>query len=220
MDNATIAIVRQSKLGFTLDPSKPSGVPSGRFCWKLVAGSKSAELTSPPCPPAAAPVPAQGAVKHSTKKEDPPPGEVLPGPVSGTNVVSATVVGGAPDQVLLVQPPNGAIYRLDVPKAKTDDSGAPKPVTLKQFDSAWIDIPKLDLAKVAYVEANQLHLKTRPAKSGGDGKPAKGFQAEVTRELTAKPGDIDVTVVGKDGTTLGSVKVQISCAHCNINGGQ
>lgn len=191
----TITIARPDPLGFIGDPSKDLGVAVPPYCWRLLANDTAVTLHSSVCP--------NGTV----------------GPVEGPNLVSLTLDKGIPDKVILVAP-NTASTVLDVPKLPSDTSDTPKPIALKQYDSAWIDIANVELAKVDYIEANQIHLAPRPGKPGKDGKPATGFQVEVTRTITAKPGDIDVTVVGKDGTTLGSVKLQISCVHCSTNGGQ
>jgi hypothetical protein len=191
----TITIARPDPLGFIGDPSKDLGIAVPPFCWRLLANDTAVTLHSSVCP--------NGTV----------------GPVEGPNLASLTLENGIPDKVILVAP-NTASTVLDVPKLQSDKSDTPKPIALKQYDSAWIDIPNVDLAKVAFVEANQIHLTPRPGKPSNDGKPTTGFQTEVTRAITAKPGDIDVTVVGKDGKTLGSVKLQISCAHCSSNGGQ
>jgi hypothetical protein len=126
----------------------------------------------------------------------------------------------APDKVVLVSP-EGFPYQIDIPKAKTEEPPAPKPVELKQFDSIWIDVPVKDVAKVISVEANQLQLKFRKGKPDKDGAPPKTISVQLTRELTSKPGDVDLMVWDKEGNSLGGVRLHITaCENCGSNGGK
>jgi len=199
VSDKTISIVDTDLLGFTKDAN--GHLAAQPYCWTLLATDHPIVLHSATCPGGA------------------------PGPVEGPNLVSATIDSGIPDHIVLLAP-NTSVYNLDVPKLKADDT-TPKPIALTQYDSMWVDIPKIDYAKVDYVEANQLHLQFRQAKADR-GDKSTAIQVEVTRELTAKPGTIDVTVLGKADPDskytaggkkpLGSVKLQISCSHCSQEG--
>ena len=207
----TIFIKKHDALGFTKDPQSrdiygtPQTLP---FCWTILAGDEAQKLRTSTC--------------RDGKS----------GPTDPTQSgLSVKLEKAIPDKVILLAPNGRNAFPLDVPKLKTSGSDTPKPITIKQYDSAWIDIAGVDIAKVGSVEANHLSLlyrKPKDAKGAGSttappkgGKAEKKIQVEVTRDLTAKPGDVEISVLDKAGALLTSIHIQISCVeHCTDNGGK
>jgi hypothetical protein len=119
-----------------------------------------------------------------------------------------------PAKVALISPePTNAFFSLDVPKLAAEPAPTLKPIALHQYDSVWIDVGVNDPSKVVSVEAGQLTLRSRPLPPDKQGKPAKALQVEVTRRLTAKPGDVDITLLDKDRKKVGSVRLHIAPQH-------
>jgi hypothetical protein len=132
-----------------------------------------------------------------------------------------------PDKILLIAP-NQATYPLDVPKVKADDSSTAKPIVLKQFDALWVEITGKDWTGAVSAEANQVILKVRIPKpataapaNAADSKSPKTtkIEVEITREVTAKPGDADLTILDKDGKQVGDrSRLQVTCVLCGEGG--
>ncbi|MGA2606508.1 MAG: hypothetical protein ABSH01_03510 [Terriglobia bacterium] len=137
--------------------------------------------------------------------------------------VAVKIPEGA-DKVVLVAP-IGTAFPLDVPKAASGDSTGSKTIALNCYDAVWVDVAVKDASKVDLksVEANGLKLKARMPFSDKPGKPnepSTKIQVEVTRDLTAKPGSIDVTMLDTDGKLLPGGRLQISCPDFNVDGGK
>lgn len=167
-------------------------------CWTLLAGSKTIKLPSGKCKESA-----EGVARISDF------------------AVDVTLPDTVPDRVVLVSPEKFP-YSVDVPKAAAaSEPAAPKPVELKQFDAVWVTIAVKDVANVESVEANQLRLKFRRGQPEKEGAPVKTIQVQITREITAKPGDVDITVLDKAGNSIGEARLRISpCENCNGDGGK
>ena len=114
-----------------------------------------------------------------------------------------------PDRIVVVQP-NGAVIPLDVPKSSQPAAEPPKPIELKQYDSVWIEVPIKDASKVASVEANQLTLHYQIPPNDDEGNPPKSIKVQVTRDLTARPGTVDLTVFDKDSKPINVIRLHIS----------
>jgi hypothetical protein len=196
LSNKSIVVATKDFLGFTLDPRDPQNsqaVAAGTYCWRLLAGDKPVLLASSAC--------RAGDDKVST-------------PVS-THAIAVTIPEAIPDKIVLVSP-LGAAWALDVPKAQVSTDA--KPITLNQYDSSWVDVPVEDVTKVASVEANQQRLTFRPTKAAKPGDKSKSISVEITRDLTAKAGSIELSVLDKDGKVLTTSKIQVSCVDCKNNG--
>ena len=130
LSGKTIFIQRNDPLGFIKDPtsSLPHLKPSGDSCWQLLAGDTAVKLHTSTCP--------NGKL----------------GLADSDYGVSVTLDKDIPDQIILIAP-NSATFPLDVPKLKAADTSKTPPITLKQFDSNWIDIPNVACSKVTSVEA-------------------------------------------------------------------
>lgn len=183
----------------TSDPRGFRSIPgSAVTCWTLLAGNENIKLPSDTC------------------TETPPPGVTK----YSNFAVDVKLAADAPDKVVLVSPERYP-YSVEVPKAATAESPAPKPIELKQFDAVWVAVAVKDVSKVASVEANQLSLRFRKGQPDKEGAPAKTIQVQITREITAKPGDVDITVLDGEGNPIGGARLRISpCEDCEGNGGK
>ena len=135
--------------------------------------------------------------------------------------VDITLSDTAPDKVVLVSPEKFP-YTVDVPKVSAAaEPATPKPIELKQFDAIWVTITVKDVTKVEAVEANQLPLKFRKGQPEKEGGAIKTIKVQITRELTSKPGNVDITVLDKAGNSIGEARLSISpCENCNRDGGK
>jgi hypothetical protein len=167
-------------------------------CWTMLAGSQTIKLPSESCKESTT-----GVIKLSDF------------------AVDITLADTAPDKVVLVSPEKFP-YAVDVPKVSAAaESATPKPIELKQFDAIWVTITVKDVAKVVAVEANQLPLKFRKGQPEKEGGAIKTIKVQITRELTLKPGNVDITVLDKDGNSIGEARLSISpCENCNRDGGK
>ena len=192
---STYRVLRLDAKRIVVMTTDPGGFKSDSLtnpCWMLLAGTGSIKLRSETC------------------KE----------PQTGVSMLSnfavdVTLANDAPDRVVLVSPELAA-FAVDVPKATAAEPAAPKPIEMKQFDSFWVTIPVKDVAKVQAVEANQLRLKFRKGQPEKEGGAIKTIQVHVTREVTARPGDVDITFFDKDGNSIGETRLRISpCEKCD-----
>jgi hypothetical protein len=203
LSSKIIVITRKSLLGFTKDPERENGKPAGPYCWQLLAGDSPTTIYTRTC-------------LTGTR-----------GLIATDYTISVKQETDIPDKIILVAP-NRATYQLDVPKLKADDSSAIKPIVLKQYDALWVEVPGKDLTGAVSAEANQVTLKVRIPKSGkvtpvkpGDLKslsPITKIEVEITREVTAKPGDMDLTILDKDGKPVGNAHLQVTCVLCGEGG--
>jgi hypothetical protein len=182
-------------VGFVNDP--PVGDPrTSPVCWTLVVDGKPIKIRTDECP-----------------KGDKQTAQLT------THSVLINLKGAAPEKMVLVDP-DQAVFPLDVPKGAAADtqpaaggaaagaSTAPKPLTVSQFDSVFIDLGVKSAAKVTAVEANQQALRFAP-------KPEddKKIRVHLTRDLTSQPGNIDILIV-EDGKPATSRLVITPCESC------
>ena len=213
----SVYIRKHDSLAFTEDPNRPDLKPTKPkdFCWQVASGTEVQKLQSATCdvpkPTTDAPKPAGDAVKPQVAPSNPP---IEP----STHALSVSMKEDIPDKIILIAP-NTASYILDVPKnKKTEDPG---PTTINQNDSLWIEIAVKGSTDKATVEANGATLQFRDkagaqkAASAAGGEESKTIEAHITRDLTAKPGLIEVTVTDKGGKKIGSAKLSIACLHCD-----
>lgn len=230
VSDKSIVISRINKLDFSNAPEnihKDKDHEKDDPCWKLIAGDTVTVLPTGACKPKPEPAPAKKAgpakgpaAPTKDKEED------TPSLLAGLDyTVSATVKDKMPSHVILLAP-NGTAYRLTVPDLTDKKDPGPKPLEMKQGDAAWIPITVPAGKTVAKVEANGKDtLKVRPAVKD-DSKPAdpKGPQTinvEITRELTAKSGTIDLTALDKTGKPIAGTapqKITITCSQCTDKG--
>ena len=220
-------------ISFSNAPENLSKDKPDYACWRLIAGETAIPLRTDACPcpptdqprscekkPTPKPTPAKSAeakTGSSDKDQSLDLGSALPYTVSAT-------VAKMPSHVILLAP-NGTAYRLTVPDLTDKKAAPPAPPEMKQGDAAWIPITvpvgKTPLKTPLKVEANGKDtLQIRPA-AKDDSKPAdpkvQTFNVEITRDLTAKTGTIDLTVLDKDSKPIaGTVpqKITITCSQC------
>jgi hypothetical protein len=189
LGDKSVVLTSSEAAGFTKNPRDPSQGLSQGECWEILAGAQPTKLKTSACP----------SGDHSVG--------------AGDNAVSVTLDGPVPDKIVLVDP-LGSSFPLDVPKSSAPDSSAPKALMLNQYESVWIEINVDDASKVNSVEANKLQLKFSAKPPVKPGDSSKTIRVEITRDLTAKPGNVDVTVLDKDGKSLATTRLQISCSDC------
>jgi hypothetical protein len=187
----SIAIEAANELGFTMNPADPGSPAGPDFCWQLLAGEQVLPLRTTACP--------NGASQTRA--------------LSG-HAVKVTLDTDFPDKIaLLAPPPTRGFYRVDVPKLAAPPAAPPQPLALHQYDAVWVTVEAKDPSRVAFVEADQLRLRWRPLPPDKPAKPAKALQIEVTRRLTAKPGDVDVSLLDQQRKLLGGVRIHIAPQH-------
>jgi hypothetical protein len=191
----SVLVISKNFEGFTRDPHDPAHALPATSCWQIFASDKPLKMKTASC--------------TSGDAETQPAGENAEGVVLKTAV---------PDKIVLVDP-YGASFPLDVPKLPSSDSG-PKPIAVNQYDSVWIEIPLEDVSKANSVEADLLKLKFIPKPATKPGEKSKSIKVELTREITSKPGNIDITVLDKDGKSVATARVQIACVDCKSGGGK
>jgi hypothetical protein len=224
LGSKTILIHTSNFLGFTKDPDSPNLQPqSKKFCWQLIASDgKPIPLKTEYCqdehsqPPNSAPQPpskkSKGKKARDTKTKTLKTEVVEANSEPLSSHAELVTLSEIPDRVALMAP-NGAVYLVDVPKSTQPADAGPKPIQLNQYDSLWIDVAVKDVSKVVSVEANQLMLKYRIPPPDDDGNPPKSIKVEITRDLTAQPGDVEITVLDKDGKSVASSRLHISAVR-------
>jgi hypothetical protein len=155
----------------------------------------------------------QSKSKQAAEK---PPTQVLPpAKIPGHSVINSVLItlsSDIPDKIILISP-NGEIFNLDVPKLTQPPPEAPKPLEIKQFGTALIEIPVNDASAVALVRVSGTDYKPFPQESS-DGKPAKKVRFEITREITKKPGDVELILLDKSGNPVGKTTLlRIACVE-------
>ena len=190
ISDKSVLVTSKTHWGFVRDPHDPAKDLSATNCWQLFASDKLLKLKTRLC--------------TSGDAETQPAGD------SAEAVVLKSAI---PDKVVLVDP-YGASTAMDVPKLASGQTAGPKPIAVNQYDAVWIDVPVDDIAKVSSVEADLLKLTfiAKPETKPGD--KAKSIKVELTRQITSKPGNVDITVLDKDSKSLAVARVQIACIDC------
>ncbi len=201
-DDKTVLITTKDLLGFNLTTAGVPGSPG--FCWRIANGKDIDNLRM------------TGTCDRDAT--DHPKGTAI-----STHAVAYTFDNGIPDKIVLVSPNQNATFTVDVPKPDSASSSSAKPTALNQYDRVWIDIPAakgkdFSSTTIDKVEANQISLPYQaPVFKAGD-PPVTKLHVEVTQDITAKPGDVDVTVFDTKKTVLGSTKLHITCVDCKNSG--
>ncbi len=216
-----VVISRINGLAFVNDPKNHFISPedTGDHCWRLIAGDSDVLLPTSTCkPPKSEPAqPKKGALKRSSSKDDGKPTNSI---TNLPNTVSATVDKMSSHAVLLA--PDGTAYHIDIPDLTDKKDPGPKPIEMKQGDSTWISITLPVGKKASAVEANGKDLKWRidnskedESKAAADKRP-QIINVEITRDLTAKSGTLDLNVLDAKGKPIADAakKINITCAPC------
>jgi hypothetical protein len=192
----SVLVISKNLAGFTKDPHNPSKTLGANTCWQIFASEKPLKLKTGTC----------GSGDPETQP-------------AGDNAESVVLKSSVPDKIVLVDP-YGASFPIDVPKLASSDSSGSKPIALNQYDAVWIEIPMEDPSNASSVEADLVKLKFLPKTATKPGEKSKAIKVEVTRELTGKPGNVDITVLDKNGKSVGSARLQIACVECKSSGGK
>jgi hypothetical protein len=200
VDDKSVVIRAQDETGFTLDRNLRKGPPG--FCWKVVHGDKIENLkVSETC----------------DRQTDSPIGNAI------SKFAVECTFDKIPEKVVLISPWNAA-YVIAVPKADASAvASVPKPIALNQYDRVWIEIQAekdKDFINTSTVEAGQVALPFQPPKKKEGDSSVTKLKVEITQDITAKPGDVDVTVWDTQKTVLGSTKLHITCVDCRNPGGK
>jgi hypothetical protein len=195
LSEKSMMLLSKSIAGFTKKPDNPASPLDASSCWQLFAGDKPLKLRTSKC----------------TTGDPETEG-------SGDNAVSVNLKSAIPDKIVLVSP-IGAAFPLDVPKGASD-SAAKKSITVNQYDAVWIEVPVDDVAKVRSVDANQSKLKFIAKEPSKTGEQPKAIKVEVTRELTSKPGNVDLTILDSAGKVITTARLEVACTNCKVDGGK
>jgi hypothetical protein len=198
MADKTLVIASASPGGFILNPV--DGTTTGAvFCWSLLAGDTVTQLKTTRCPAA--------------------PGTAAPSP----NLIEVTLKDAVPKKVVLVSPYQAA-FPLDVPDSPDDKKSDTQMISLKQFESEWVNVTGKDLSTTKTAELNGIQLDFRfppPAKDAKPGDPVKTIQVHFTTAVTSTPSDrMDLTIADKNGKQLATAQVSIICVSKCTSGGK
>lgn len=191
----SFVITSRDALGFTIDPEDPTPKkPLTDYCWSILAGSsKKIKLSSDTC-----------------RDGDPNTTSL------SKRAIEVTTDSELPDRIILISPQR-AVLTLEIPKTASPDT-APTPISLHQYDAIWVDVAVDDVSKVASVEANQINLKYRISPPDKTGAPSKTIKVEITRDITAKQGDIDLTLLDSNNNLIKQIRVHIASRNISENG--
>jgi hypothetical protein len=218
LSNTAILVQTRDLMGFTKDRKSPQADLRPRwndFCWNVVTGDgKPVPLRTMYC--LAHDFGSHASAQQSTAKQATgakaggKPAEVPALRLLSSNSFTLNLDQGVPDKIALVDP-YGTVFTLDVPKATQPPASATKIIDLNQYDAGWINVAVKDVDDVGLVEANQTQLKSRPAPADSDGNTSKAIQIEITRDLTAHPGNVEVSIMSKDGKkVVASLQLRIA----------
>ena len=227
----TILISRVDGLDFAKGPE----ITEDNACWHLIAGGMVQTLKTSRCTrvDAECSEEASGADKNNGSNKNKNANSTcraltsLPPP---SDYVVAATIEKPPERVMLVAP-NGATYMLAVPELKAKETKT-QALEIKQYDSLWIEVKAQDLktggeakeqteasnllSKVTRVEANGKTLQMIPQKGTTESTETKkisgikSIKVEITRDLTEKPGTVDIAFLAADGTLVGTKPLQIT----------
>lgn len=170
--------------GFARPPDDEAKVAKTPYCWKVLAGETAIAVPSKDC-----------ASKTSSES------------ISDYAVILNSTKD-IPDDLILVSP-NTATIMLSVAKSESPKAAAVIEVT--QNSAVWLDVPVGDASEVETVSADGIVLKFRAA---GAAAPKKAkLLVELTRDVTSKVGDLDLTITSKD-KKVSTARLKIVCPYC------
>ena len=198
LGDKTLLISSASPGGFTLDPTtdKPAVAP---FCWSLLTDTSATQFKTSACP-------------TGTSTMAPSP-----------NLLAVTLTTSVPKKVVLVSPYQTS-FPLDVPDSPDDKKSDTQSISLKQFESEWVNITGKDFSKTKTAEVNGTQLDFRfppPPKDAKPGDPVKTIQVHLTTTVTATPSDrLDLTISDANGKQLATAQVAVICVSKCTSGGK
>lgn len=186
----SVFIRTSSRLGFERDHAgQPAKKP---YCWQIVSGEEVKALRSAVCD-----------------------GDSKAPPVDySSHSVSITMEKDIPDKIILLTPSLGSLV-LEVLKDKKPEASAP--VVINQNDSIWIPVEVKATAEGVTAEIGGKSLVVRE-KSGTLDPNAKSriLEVQLTQDVTAKSGTLELTMIDKDKKAVASVKIVVTCSLCEV----
>ena len=190
----SMLITSKGDAGFVRDPHDPGKDLAATSCWRLFASDKPLKMKTRIC--------------SSGDEQTEPAGE---------NAEAVTLKNSIPDRIVLVDP-YGATFFVDVQKSKGAEEPGARSIAVNQYDAIWIEVPVEDTSRVSSVEADRFKLKFSSKPATKPGEKSKSIKVELTREITSKPGNVDVTVLDRNSKLLTVARVQIACVDCKSGG--
>jgi hypothetical protein len=198
LGDKTLLISSATAGGFALDPTtgKTAVAP---FCWSLFTDTSTTQFKTSTCP-------------TGTSTMAPSP-----------NLLEVTLTSSIPKKVVLVSPYQTS-FPLDVPDSPDDKKSDNQSISVKQFESEWVNITGKDFSTTKKVEVNGTQLDFRfppPAKDAKPGDPLKTIQVHLTTTVTATPSDrLDLTISDANGKQLATAQVAVICVSKCTSGGK
>jgi len=211
-------------------------------CWQLVAGKEQYDLKTKMCTDSVKGKEGKSSNPQAgfrgdlysilaTLPEKLPDHIVLVGPNGSTHLLTVPAAKTKDDkpQPLQLKQYDSVWLEISATELSTDSSGPSKTDSSKK---SGFEGP--DLSKVVAVEANGKKLAyilqtakdetTKSEISGSDKtkagktKQVKSIKVEITRELTAKPGTVDIALLDSSNKIIGTRQIQIACTTCTEKG--
>jgi hypothetical protein len=224
----SVVISRINNLAFVNDFTKRLISPEddGDHCWRLIAGDLAVPLRTRACscPPTDKRPTCEERKQKPTKESPVDPGNKSLDLGADMDYTVSATIDKMPSHAILLAP-NGTAYRLDIPDLTDKKEPASKPIEMKQGDSTWISIT-LPLGKTASaIEINGKVLQHQQwrvdDKKKGDSKLSdktpQTINVEIARDLSAKTGTLDLTVLDAKGP-IATQKITITCSQCYEKG--
>jgi hypothetical protein len=138
--------------------------------------------------------------------------------ITNNSILISSLPNGAvfKDRFILLSP-GGFPYELTVPPSKPDPKKpafVKEPVpTINQFDARWIELLGDGLQAVASAKINGANAEIRviAAKKPED---KDKLQVNVTRAISEKPGDVDITFYDGNTKVVDTVRIRVICTAC------
>lgn len=175
-------------------------------CWQLLAGNTPIKLTTVNCPVGNS-AGNQSAIKRGKKTANKKPAATSPVVIdAGPNAVSIAM-DGFPDKVVLLEPIFKTAFLLDVPKFNAAPKADAAPaLAINQYDSVVVPLTVAKAANVASVMADLKPLTFVPKSDKAD---ETIIQVQITRDLSSKPGAIDLTILDKQGKPVNATNARL-----------
>jgi hypothetical protein len=110
------------------------------------------------------------------------------------------------------------MYSLEVLKGPVTETPAPKSITVGLNDRVFIDIPVKDASEVGKVEADEHALNFNAPEPDKENEPVKKIRVRINEKLTAKAGNVDLSIFDKKGKLLKVVTLEVICKTCRDKG--
>ena len=189
---SSVLLTHSGPIGFALPANIPGVTPPSNPCWTILKGVTPVNLPTPGCK-----VPGEGTSRISDE------------------AVTVTFTGSLPDKFLVLSP-IGGLVTLELPKKQA--AAEVKPIEVQQHDSVWIDVTVKDASAIKAVDAAQVKLPFRRTFDAKGAADPKKLQVQLTRDLTARAGTVELTFLDGASKAIGQVKIKVVCTLCGREG--